>query len=76
MPLDSITVSALAQELRGRVTPHGKTVKGFMLPAKVRFSPDDVERLVWNSQCRQNLAVHLTRPEVKALGKPAVVVKG
>ncbi len=39
-------------------------------------SPDDADRLVWNSECRQNLAVHLTRPEVKALGKAAVVVKG
>ena len=38
--------------------------------------PEDVDQLVWNSECRQNLAVHLTRPEVKALGKPAVVVKG
>ncbi len=37
--------------------------------------PEDVERLVWNSNCRQNLAVHLTRPEVKALGKPAIIVK-
>lgn len=39
-------------------------------------SPEDVDRLVWNSECRQNLAVHLTRKEIKALGKAAIVVKG
>ncbi len=38
-------------------------------------APDDVEQLVWNNECRQNLAVHLTRPEIKALGKAAIVVK-
>lgn len=38
-------------------------------------SPDDVDQLVWNNECRQNLAVHLTRPEVKALGKIAIVCK-
>ncbi|MCF0234195.1 MAG: 4Fe-4S ferredoxin, partial [Thermoguttaceae bacterium] len=32
-------------------------------------SPEDADKLVWNSECRQNLAVHLTRPEIKALGK-------
>lgn len=38
-------------------------------------SPEEVDRLVWNDECRQNLAVHLTRPEVKSLGKIAIVVK-
>lgn len=38
-------------------------------------SPDDVDQIVWNDECRQNLAVHLTRPEVKALGKIGIVVK-
>lgn len=38
-------------------------------------SPDEVDQLIWNDECRQNLAVHLTRPEIKALGKLAIVVK-
>ena len=38
-------------------------------------NPDDVDRLVWNNECRQNLATHLTRAEIKKLGKPAIVVK-
>lgn len=37
-------------------------------------SPEEADQFVWNADCVQNLAVHLTRPEVKALGKPAVVV--
>lgn len=39
-------------------------------------SPDDVDRLVWNDLCFHNLTTFLTRKEIKALGKPAVVVKG
>ncbi len=38
-------------------------------------SPDEVDQLVWNDECRQNLAVHLSRPEVKALGKIGIVAK-
>lgn len=38
--------------------------------------PEDVGQLVWNDQCFPNLTSYLTRKEVKALGKPAVVVKG
>ena len=37
--------------------------------------PEEADRLVWNDECHQNLAVYLTRPEVKKLGKAAVVVK-
>jgi len=36
----------------------------------------DAGQLVWNSQCMANLAATLKRREVKALGKPAIVVKG
>jgi ferredoxin len=39
-------------------------------------SPDDVGRLVWNDQCFNNLTVYLTRKETRALGKPAIIVKG
>ena len=37
--------------------------------------PEDADRLVWNNQCVSNLTAYLKRKEVKALGKPAVVVK-
>lgn len=38
--------------------------------------PADVDRLVWNEQCVGNLTTYLTRKEIRALGRPAVVVKG
>jgi formate dehydrogenase (coenzyme F420) beta subunit len=37
---------------------------------------EGVEQLVWNDQCAANLVAYLKRKEVKALGKPAIVVKG
>jgi formate dehydrogenase (coenzyme F420) beta subunit len=37
---------------------------------------EDINRLVWNDQCLPNLVKYLTRKEVRALGKPAIVVKG
>jgi ferredoxin len=48
------------------------------LPAHPIFvtRPEDVERLVWNDACLANLTTYLTRPEIKKLGKPAIVVKG
>ncbi len=36
---------------------------------------EDSNRLVWNNRCCSNLTTYLKRKEVKALGKPAVVVK-
>ena len=36
----------------------------------------DVDRLVFNERCYPNLVGYLIKPEVKALGRPAVVVKG
>ncbi len=36
-------------------------------------SPDDVSKLIFDSRCVQNLAVYLTKHEVKQLGKPAIV---
>ncbi|MDR2644078.1 MAG: 4Fe-4S dicluster domain-containing protein [Planctomycetaceae bacterium] len=36
----------------------------------------DVDQLIWNDRCVQNLAVYLQRKEVRALGKAAIVVKG
>jgi len=37
---------------------------------------EDVEQLVWNDQCLANLTVYLKRKEIRALGRPAIVVKG
>ncbi len=33
------------------------------------------DQLIWNESCRQNLATYLNKPEVKALGKPALVAR-
>lgn len=38
--------------------------------------PEDVEQLVWNDLCTMNLTAYLKRKEIRALGKPAIVVKG
>ncbi len=40
--------------------------------------PEDVDRLIWNPMCVNNLTLYITRkyPDVKAMGRPAVVVKG
>jgi ferredoxin len=38
--------------------------------------PDDVSKLVWNDRCFANLTAYLTVKEIRALGKPAIVVKG
>ncbi|HSW44398.1 MAG TPA: Fe-S oxidoreductase [Phycisphaerae bacterium] len=48
------------------------------LPAYPVFvtRPEDADQLVWNDRCFSNLTVYLTRPEIKALGNPAVVLKG
>jgi len=37
--------------------------------------PEDADRLVWNNRSTANLAMYLKRKEVKALGRPAIVVK-
>lgn len=38
--------------------------------------PEDAGQLVWNDRCFANLTTYLTRPEIRELGKPAIVVKG
>lgn len=38
--------------------------------------PEDVERLVWNDRCFANLTKYLLRPEIAAMGKAAICVKG
>lgn len=38
--------------------------------------PEDVGKLIWNDRCYYNLVNYLMKPEVKAKGTPAIVVKG
>ena len=37
--------------------------------------PEDADQLVFDNHCRQNLAVYLLKPEVQALGRPAIVAR-
>jgi ferredoxin len=46
--------------------------KGIARPAFIT-DPSATDRLIWDARCVQNLAVYLTKPEVKKLGKMAVV---
>jgi ferredoxin len=46
----------------------GKRVR----PVFVR-STEEVSKLIWDDRCRQNLAVYLTKPEVRQMGMPAIV---
>jgi ferredoxin len=39
-------------------------------------NPDDVEQLVWNGHCRNNLSIYLVRKEIRTLGKTAILAKG
>jgi ferredoxin len=51
--------------------------KPSMMPHPVFITkPEECSRLVWNDLCFANLAAYVTRKEIKALGKPAVIVKG
>ena len=36
-------------------------------------NPEDCDQLIFDSRCVQNLAVYLTKPEIKKMGKPAIV---
>ncbi len=73
---------AAAEPLRQaarRVLEEGKArvVIGYGERSPVFVSqPEQVDRLAWNSLCNVNLVVYLKKKEVRALGKPAIVVKG
>jgi len=45
---------------------------GRMRPIFVQ-NPAEAEKLTWNDRCTQNLAVYLAKPEVKKLGRLALV---
>jgi len=48
-------------------------------PQRVRAlfarTADQVGQLVWDQRCRQNLAAYLIKPDVKALGRTAIVAR-
>jgi formate dehydrogenase (coenzyme F420) beta subunit len=54
----------------GQTDPEGPAFPVFIM------RPEDAEQLVWNDRCFANLTTYLTRKEIKALGKPAIIVKG
>ena len=45
------------------------------LPVFAR-KPEETDKLAWNHRCSANLTVYLKRKEIRALGKPALVLKG
>ncbi len=57
------------------VIGYGQDGGGPAYPIFIR-KPEDTARLVWNDQCFANLATYLTRKDIKALGTPALIVKG
>ncbi|MCL2118541.1 MAG: 4Fe-4S dicluster domain-containing protein [Planctomycetaceae bacterium] len=57
------------------VIGYGETETGAVGAVFIR-DPNDVNQLIWDNRCRVNLTTCLKRKEVRALGKPAVVVKG
>jgi formate dehydrogenase (coenzyme F420) beta subunit len=48
------------------------TTANYVRPVFVRTAKE-AEQLILNDHCVQNLATYLLKPEVKALGKPAIV---
>lgn len=38
-------------------------------------TPEQADQLIYNEHCVQNLVVYWSKPEVRALGKPAIVVR-
>jgi ferredoxin len=38
-------------------------------------NPEQAQQLIWDARCRQNLATYLNKPEVRALGKAALVAR-
>ena len=53
-------------ELRARLTPHGKTVLDFDLPARLRFDPERVDRLVFPQDGNMGLGVALNHLFLRA----------
>ena len=58
------------------VIGYGPTGGGGEMSAVFVRHPQQVGKLEFNDRCGRNLAVYLNKPEVRALGKCALVVKG
>jgi len=60
----------------GVVVGYGNgTLSGVTTPVFIT-KPDEVEQLVWNERCLNNLSVYLTRSLVRRLGRVGIVAKG
>jgi ferredoxin len=74
--LRQAAVQALEEGKVGVVIGYGQDEDSeFATPLFVR-EPQDAERLVFDSTCFGNLAVYLSRSEIRAMGKTGLVVKG
>lgn len=65
----------LQQETVSVVIGYEKDSRGKSTPAFVT-RPEDCDKLIFDETCYHNLAGYLLKPEVKQLGRPAIVVKG
>ena len=66
----------LEQDVVQVVLGYGPAAAGdTMAPVFVR-RPEDVDKLELNGNCLRNLAVYLNKPELRKLGRCAIVVKG
>lgn len=81
MPIEEVTVMEVLRE-RARellVTGVVRVIIGYEAGSHQRpraafvRRPEDASRLILNERCVQNLAVYLHKPEVRSLGKPALV---
>lgn len=74
--LRQIAKELLESKRVGVVIGYGKgALENSVTPIFVT-SPGDVDKLIFNQTCYQNLSRYLRKPEVKGLGKMAIVVKG
>lgn len=73
--LQRVARRLLADDAVKVVIGYGQTDDGTTYPLFVTRI-EDVERLVWNDRCYANLTAYLKRRDIRALGKPAIIVKG
>lgn len=74
--LRKTAAQVLSQEKAGVVIGYGAYDGApFSVPVFVR-KPEDADRLLFDDRCFGNLAIYLSKPEVRDLGVTAIVVKG
>lgn len=69
--LSSRAKELLESKAAGVVIGYEKGSKGISRPAFIT-NPASADRLIYDENCTQNLAVYLTKPEVKSFGKMAI----